>query len=326
MRTTTKIREAAGLGALALACFGAVVDCGSGSSGNAAPSGHGDSDAGPTVGEVREGADGGAGPADGALVESPPPRQACQSAASCTDPTMTCCSGFCVDIAADPTNCGSCGNVCNGKQFCTGTKCDALVVANVCDNPKATVSMDQYMADNTAGAAIGAGLATACAPPVNVAQLSQDADGVLDPLTERPKTGVGNTFVTGGGGYGQLGDHYLDSRELTQLYVTADGVTEQIVDRSAGTNLANAVDTDLTAHHDYFYVQLTVEPVSGTLCFMGVGMLQYGTAAAGYFVPAVMIPGRAQYTDAWYVYEWTDTNGDAVANAGDTFTLIKSGQ
>ncbi len=108
--------------------------------------------------------------------------------------------------------------------------------------------------------------------------------------------------------------------------MTADGVTEQIVDRNTGTNLVNAVDTNLTVHHDYFYVQLTVEPASGTLCFMGVGMLEYGTGAAGYFVPSVMIPGRAGYTDSWYVYEWTDTNGDAIANSGDTFTLVKSGQ
>ena len=53
--------------------------------------------------------------------------------------------------------------------------------------------------------------------------------------------------------------------------------------------------TALTAHHDFFYVQLSVEPKSGTLCFSAVGMLSPGTAAAGYYAGVELIPNRAKY-------------------------------
>ena len=84
--------------------------------------------------------------------------------------------------------------------------------------------------------------------------------------------------------------------------------------------------SNLSIHHDYFFVQVTVEPTTGTLELMGVGILAPGTQAAGYLLSAVIVPSYATYTDAWYVYEWTDTNSDSMAGAGDTFTLVAHGK
>ena len=81
----------------------------------------------------------------------------------------------------------------------------------------------------------------------------------------------------------------------------------------------------MTAHHDYFLLELSVEPISGTLCFFGYGMLSQGTIAAGYYFQSTIVPALSTYTDAWYVYEWTDTNNDSVPNAGDTFALTAHG-
>jgi hypothetical protein len=39
-----------------------------------------------------------------------------------------------------------------------------------------------------------------------------------------------------------------------------------------------------------------------------------------------MLPNRAAYPDSWYLYEWTDTNGDGQAQITDTFTRLASGQ
>ncbi len=234
-----------------------------------------------------------------------------------------CCGGYCVDTAKDPANCGQCGVACMANEFCTGTTCDTAILANVCDNAMATVATDAYQVDNHAGAAMGAALTADCVPPTMVLQTSQNAQGVLDPASGRPITGAGDTFIAGGGGYGQSGAAYLE-KSITPLYFWGDGTTAQIRTRD-GKAVVTTADTGLTAQHDFFYVQLSVEPQSGTLCLSGVGMQSPGTAAAGYYTGAELIPNRAKYTSNWYVFEWLDTNGDSIANAGDTFTQLMAG-
>jgi hypothetical protein len=54
-------------------------------------------------------------------------------------------------------------------------------------------------------------------------------------------------------------------------------------------------------------------------------MFAPGTAAAGYYVGTQIIPNRSKYPSTWYVYEWDDTNNDAIANAGDAFTQVMAG-
>lgn len=38
-----------------------------------------------------------------------------------------------------------------------------------------------------------------------------------------------------------------------------------------------------------------------------------------------MLPNRAAYPDAWYLFEWNDTNNDSLPNAGDSFVKLASG-
>jgi hypothetical protein len=252
----------------------------------------------------------------------------CDASAACnTDAsTVMCCSGYCVDTAKDPANCGQCGTACTASQFCTGTACDDAVIANVCANPRGTVAFDPYDMDNEAGAAMGTALATYCVPATSVVQVPQTTAGVLDPNgSGRPITGVGNTFITGGGAFGQKGVDYIELQaNLSPLYLQNNGTNSRILTR-AGAELLNVLDTSLTAHHDYFYVQLTVEPQSGTLCLSAVGILGPGSQAAGYYAATELIPNHTSYPASWYVYEWMDTNGDSIANSGDAFTRLHSG-
>jgi hypothetical protein len=280
----------------------------------------GSSDAAPD-GELDSGADGGL---DSGAEASPAPGPACDAQAACnTDAsTVLCCSGYCIDTSKDPANCGQCGNACTTTQFCTGIACKDAIIANVCANASGTVVFDPYNGDNEAGAAMGAALAAYCVPAPTIVQASQYAAGVTEPVTGRPITGPGNTFIAGGGNYGQVGIGYMNS--LSPLYLTGNGVTGQIRMRDGGA-VVNVQVSSLTSQHDYFYVQLAVEPKSGTLCFSGVGMLSPGTAAAGYYVSSVMLPNYASYTSTWYVYEWDDTNGDFAPDNGDTFTPVLSG-
>jgi hypothetical protein len=244
---------------------------------------------------------------------------------------QTCCSastsptgGFCTDTSKDPRNCGSCGTACSQTQFCTGVACDDVVLKNLCANPKATWLTDSYGPDNTAGNAMGNAFAT-CMPPVTILTVNDDGGVATDPVSGRPLAGGGNTLVAGGGWFGHASVLYMDNQRLTPLIVANDGSNAWIRNQKTSVNIVFASIASLTPHHDFFLLELSVEPASGTLCFFGYGMLSTGTIAAGYYFQNTVMPNLSTYTDVWYVYEWTDTNNDAVPNAGDTFALLGHG-
>lgn len=263
--------------------------------------------------EAGDGGDGG----DGAIP--------CDAASACTG-SLSCCSGLCTDLGHDPRNCGACGNACNATQFCTGTQCDNAVFSNVGANAAITVVEDPYPIDIEAGVAIGNALGTLTDGGVVV--VPQTQPGVLIPEGDagwRPNTGVGTTLVAGGSWFGQLSVAYMDNSGLTPVYLTNDGTTSHIYQRSTGLAVVTVADSALTNSHDYFILELAVEPQSGTLCLFGQGILAAGTVAAGYWGSQMVVPNNATYTSPWYVYEWTDTNGDGTPDQGDTFDLVAQG-
>jgi len=287
-------------------------------------------DAGPEAGDAA-GGDAAAGDAGEGGV-------ACDSTHPCTAP-LTCCSSACVDTSRDPRNCGGCGIACGGNQFCasrgadagTGLGCADAVFANLCANASATVILDDYSTDVEAGLALGAALTTSCGPAVTVGQTGQLAPGTLDPDSGRPLVGVGNTLIAGGGSYGQLSVRYLDRAGLTPVYLQTDGTTAQYFDRATGSALVDTAVSALGTHHDFFFLELSVEPQSGSLCFVGAGILGYGTVAAGYYGATQVIPNHAGDPHSWYVVEWTDGGdgganaADGIPNAGDTFRVVAMG-
>ncbi len=265
--------------------------------------------------------------ADGAAIDSGfDAGTPCNSAAQCGDAaTAACCNGYCSDTARDPRNCGACGTSCSATQFCTGTKCADAVFANVCENPSATLVWDSYVGDNDAGAEIGQALVSSCSPPITFNQQQNEALAV-DPTTGRPLLGVGDTYLIGGGWFGHAGMAYMDKQKLSPVQVNSDGVSYSwIQNLSTSEYVVKILTSSLTATHDYFLLELVVEPESGTLCFAATGMLQPGTTAAGWFASNKVIPNRATYTDAWYAYQWDDTDGSGGPSAGDTFTQLGSG-
>jgi hypothetical protein len=312
----------------------AFIHC-SASAGSAGGDGAGDPVDSATGGNADSATDGGAaldGPSHdagsaldtGSAVD---PRTPCDAADSC-EGTMQCCGGFCADTQHDPRNCGSCGTACSATQFCTGTACDEAVFSNVCANPATTVVNDPYTTDIQAGVAIGMALVSCSDAGVAVDIVPQTKPGVLQPMGDagqRPNTGVGDTLVAGGSWWGQLSVAYMDNSGLTPVYLTNDGTTSHFFERSTGLPLVTTLDSALTTQHDYFFLELAVEPMSGTLCLFGEGILGPGTAAAGYYGSQVVVPGHATYLTSYYVYEWTDTSGDGVPGAGDTFALIAQG-
>jgi hypothetical protein len=259
------------------------------------------------------------------------PGPPCDASDQCGDAGEQCCFGACSNVATDPHNCGACGNTCVTNQFCTGTACVGAVFSNLCANASGTVVLDEYVADQDAGSLMGAALAASCTPAVVVTAVSQDAGVANDPVTGRPIAGPGDTLVIAGGSYGQITMGYLDGAGLTRLNLAGDGANAlAFFLRATNVAVVSAPISTLTASHDYFALELTVEPISGTLSYTGFGMYAPGTAAAAYYFSNVVMPNLAGYTNAWYVYEWTDS-GDVDGGAAlspdstDTFTLVMGG-
>jgi hypothetical protein len=247
-------------------------------------------------------------------------------AASLCPGALTCCSGFCRDTSKDPRNCGSCGNACTGTQFCNGASCNDAVLKNLCANPQATVVFDQFPGDNDAGQQLAAAIAMGCGSMTSIRALDQGAGTAEDPATGRPLTGPGDTLVAGGGLYGQKGVAYMEANGLTPVVVGSSGDNNlQIRNTKTNALLVSVSNTVLTAHHDFVVLEVSVEPMSGTLCFFGYGLGLPGTLAAAFYYKNKVVPNRATYSGTWYLYEWTDTDNNGVPDDSDMFTLIASG-
>jgi hypothetical protein len=117
----------------------------------------------------------------------------------------------------------------------------------------------------------------------------------------------------------------MEGKGLTPLAVGASGANLLIRNTKTNKDLVSVPSTMVTAQHDYVVLEVSVEPVSGTLCFFGYGLSASGTAAAAYYYENNVVPNRAMYSAAWYLYEWTDTDNSGTASAADTFTLVASG-
>jgi Stigma-specific protein, Stig1 len=298
---------------LVTSAFGLLAHCGGGSSGGSTVSStpHPSLDAGDL--------------ADASAQAAHP--MTCDEHTPCSaGGAVMCCSGVCVDTSSDLSNCAACGKSCSSGQFCNGAGCDDAIIANICHNPKGTVVLDQIDVDDMAGSTVGTALSSQCMPAPKIVTLDQGAHGLVDPGTGRPTLGGGNTFVAGGGAFGQRAINYIElTAPVSPVYLHTDGTTAQIIDRATGTNVVDTKSANLTAHHDFFYVQLSVEPESGSLVFSIEGINGPGTQAAAYYVSAVVMPKLSTYTKTWYVFEWTDANNDSVANNGDTYTMVGSG-
>jgi hypothetical protein len=245
---------------------------------------------------------------------------------------LACCNGYCVDTTRDPLNCGTCGNSCNTDQFCTGVSCDDAIFSNLCANRAATVVMDGLGPDDMAASGIGGALSSAdggCQAPLSVQFAVPDAGTVLAPDSGQPITGPGDSLVVAGGSYGQVAIGYMDSAGLSTIVQESDGTYGWLQDTGNGRNIVCTTTGDagglVNAQHDYFLLQLTVVPGSGTLTFSAFGLFGPGTLAAGYFFDNTVFPNLASYGERWYVVEWIDTDGNFMPSAGDTFTVLAYG-
>jgi len=260
---------------------------------------------------------------------------------------MVCCSERCSDLTVDSRNCGACGKACASGQFCGRTACDSngeggaggaesetcvechdTTLAGVCSVAKVTVILDTNKnssdGNRVPGRAIGAALRDACPTKPALAEAEQDSVEALNITTGRPVSDSSELLVVAGGPFYQNLEGYLEEQKITPLYWTYDNETSAY--RRAGTKEA-IVSLPISGDHDshdFFIVQFTRDPASGSLILNVQGFWLSGTVAGAYQVIHGLLPELSKQDKAWYAYEWTDQDGDKAPDLNE-IRLVDSG-
>jgi hypothetical protein len=194
----------------------------------------------------------------------------------------------------------------------------------VCEVSTGVVVSGLFVPDADAGVAIADALINACLPrDVSVTVIDQNDGGLLNPLTGAP-LGAGRMFVVAGGSFGQRAVAWAEDTGVAPVTALEVGTDLNIIGPDGGT-LTTIPLSQFSAGRDYFVVQVIRTP-RGSVLFNTHGYFGPGTAAGAWWVVNRMLPMRTLQTSRWYVYDWEDTNTNLIADQGDTFTALASGQ
>jgi hypothetical protein len=230
-------------------------------------------------------------------------------------------------------HCGACGNACSGEQVCGLTGCRAALVGSICEVPRATFLLDEQTVDDAMAAAVATRVAAVC-QQMTTRVVEQAASGVLHPESGRPVGGTGDVVVVLGGTAFQRIVRYAEQAGLTRVYNRFDdpSLSAFFYVRGNATPVVQTLQADLTETHSFFLMESVVDPVSHTWVLELYGLNAAGTRAAAWFFMNRVLENPTEFTERYYVYEWTAGAGDAGADSGptepsgsDTFTLKASG-
>ncbi len=249
-----------------------------------------------------------------------------------------CCDNHCVDLGRDVRHCGACASSCPNTQFCgaggSNASCMGVLIANVCANTKTTRILDGLPLDDAAGAILQDGVVASCAPSPAASSAAQNVPGPLNPSTGQPVAGGGNLLTATGGYVVQKVVAYLDSVGATPVRLTPGASQWEYrgpatagdagADAGAGPIIGSIAYNQVTHSHDYIVVELVRDPLSGTLVLIVFGTEPESTTAGAYYVAKHMLPNRASFDKAWYLFDWTGA-GDAGPSDSDTLQTVASG-
>ena len=262
------------------------------------------------------------------------------------DNGLICCSQHCTDLATDSAHCGACGAACDGGQFCgldacgageggaggaAGAPCVAChdtTLANICSVGQLIVILDTTKnasdGNRKPGRAIGAALKAQCTPTPNLSEAEQDSVEALNLMTGRPVSASNELLVVAGGPFFQNLEAYVEEQHIAPIYWK---VTQTATEYRMSANDALVASLPLAGDHDshdFFLIQFMRDPASGSLVLNAQGFWLSGTVAATYQMTNAVLPDIASFDQAWYVYEWTDGDGDKAPDA-DEISLVDSG-
>lgn len=259
---------------------------------------------------------------------------------------QACCANDCKSTTT-LTDCGACGVTCGVDQFCDGAGCQNKVFPNFCANRNVLAIRDGVPLDNVATAVLASTITQYCSATTTLTYGDDNDPAFVDQDGGALLAGGGTTVVTAGGPFPNLPVKWLErTKKVTRVYFssntsgtefyfrrrlapdagTADPIVVTRLQSACATLLADGGTAG--AQNDVFLVELAIDPASGTLALISYGLCSpgNGTAASAWYWANVMLPNRMAYTDSWYIYEWTDTNGNGQPDIADTFTRLASGQ
>jgi hypothetical protein len=214
-------------------------------------------------------------------------------------------------------------------QYCGTTGCAENTVASVCDTTSVTILMDGLSVDDVLSGAIENSLMTRCPVPPSTLKVSQDVSTAINVTTGRPLSTGRDLIVELGGPFGQRVMRYLEDSGKTNVYVASQEQQFLFKGRSADGGpdpVYVQVDSGkLTDAHDFFAMEMVTDPVTGSRVFGLRGFFAPGTGAAVWFFHQRVLPALATFTGTYYVYEWTDTDGNGMPSDGDAFDRLESG-
>lgn len=240
---------------------------------------------------------------------------------------LVCCSQHCKDVAVASDHCGACGAACESGQFCGLTSCSEagpepstcvachdVALANLCAIGKAVVILDTNKnpgeGNRALGRAVGAALQQQCQPTPVVTEEEQDSVSALNFTTGRPVSDGGELLIVAGGFFYQNLEGYVEEQGISPLYVKVEDGKQQFMRRGDDEVVARDTNTTDIDSHDFFALQFMRDPASGSLVLNFQGFWLSGSQAAAFFMLNGVLPNLASFDQAWYVYEWTDADGD----------------
>lgn len=192
----------------------------------------------------------------------------------------------------------------------------------MCRLPLATVLINELPADDDAGVSMGAAVAAACPPSVNLRTAGQADAGVLR-IADGAPIQLGELLVVGGGSFRQDAVRWLEGSNVALVRDTSTA-TDAIYSLRDGGMASTVPFATLGLTRDRLVLQVLRAP-SGALVLHAAGYFGPGTLAASYYFVQNVLPLRATLNTAWYVIEWEDLDGTGGPTAADRYTLIASG-
>ena len=146
---------------------------------------------------------------------------------------------------------------------------------------------------------------------------------LFDGVTGQPVvTGASFVIVAPAGVHAQMA--YYETNRIAPVYLFGDDSNLFWVVSANDAVIVETVTSrsSLTASSDLFLLVVFSDSFSNYV-FACYGLTAKGSMAAVRFYQSIFQQLGA-YTESWYVYRWTDMNGNGIADAGDDYSFVAS--